>query len=55
MASKSTEKKVKLSEEKEVVKVPNVSIDCLEAIELLLMKNPRERMSIFDFLHHPWL
>jgi hypothetical protein len=35
--------------------VPNVSIECLEAIELLLKKDPRERITMFDFLHHPWL
>ena len=55
MASKSIEKKAKVTCDQEVVKVPNVSYECLEAIELLLMKNPRERISIFDFLHHPWL
>lgn len=39
----------------EVIKVPNVSIECLEAIELLLKKAPRERITMFEFLHHPWL
>ena len=39
----------------EIIKVPDVSIECLEAIELLLKKDPRERISLFDFLHHPWL
>ena len=38
-----------------MVKLPNVSYECLEAIELLLKKNPQERITIFDFLHHPWL
>ena len=40
---------------REVVKLPNVSVECLEAIELLLKKDPQERITIFDFLHHPWL
>lgn len=35
--------------------VPDVSYECLEAIELLLKKDPRERITLFDFLHHPWL
>lgn len=39
----------------EVIKVPNVSFDCLEAIELLLKKDPKERITMFEFLHHPWL
>ena len=39
-----------------MIKVPsNVSIECLEAIELLLKKDKRERITIFEFLHHPWL
>ena len=39
----------------EKIEVPDVSIDCLDALELLLKKDPRERITIFDFLHHPWL
>lgn len=39
----------------EVVKIPDVSLDCLEAIELLLKKDPRERITLFEFLHHPWM
>lgn len=33
----------------------DVSYECLDAIELLLKKDPRERITIFEFLHHPWL
>ena len=32
-----------------------LSIECLDALEKLLKKEPGERISIFDFLHHPWL
>ena len=35
--------------------MPDVSVECLEAIELLLKKDPKDRITIFDFLHHPWL
>lgn len=38
-----------------MVKIPDVSLDCLEAIELLLKKDPRERITLFEFLHHPWM
>lgn len=34
---------------------PNVSIECLDALEKLLRKNPEERITIFDFLQHPWI
>jgi len=44
-----------MKEEIEVLKLPNVSIECLDAIEMLLKKDPHERISIFDFLQHPWL
>lgn len=39
----------------EEINIPNVSIECLNAIELLLKKDPRERITIFDFLQHSWL
>jgi serine/threonine protein kinase len=42
-------------EEVEASKLPNVSRECLDAIEMLLKKDPSERISIFDFLQHPWL
>lgn len=32
-----------------------MSVECLDAIEMLLKKNPKERISIFDFLQHPWI
>lgn len=35
--------------------LPNVSVECLDAIEMLLKKDPNERISIFDFLQHPWI
>lgn len=35
--------------------MPEVSLECLDAIELLLKKDKRERITIFEFLHHPWL
>ena len=37
------------------MKVPDVTLECLDALELLLKKDPKERISLFDFLHHPWL
>lgn len=35
--------------------MPDVTLECLDALELLLKKDPRERITLFDFLHHPWL
>ena len=38
------------------IEVPeNISNECREAIELMLKKDPDERISLFDLLHHPWL
>lgn len=36
---------------------PNIDVsdECLDAIKLLLKKDKQERMTIFEFLHHPWL
>ena len=38
------------------LEVPHdVSNECREVIELMLKKDPEERVSLFELLHHPWL
>ena len=42
--------------EPEKLEVPShISNECREVIELMLKKEPGERISLFDLLHHPWL
>lgn len=49
----------KFSSKKQVCELnlpPNVSDDCFDAIEKMLIKNPDQRISLFELLNsHPWL
>ena len=51
----NTSKLGKKAPNPELVKIPDMSLDCLDALDQLLKKDPKERITIFDFLHHPWL
>ena len=54
-ADNNTSKLGKKAPNPELVKIPDMSLDCLDALDQLLKKDPKERITIFDFLHHPWL
>ena len=52
---KSYKKEAGDSEEEQPASIPDVSLECIDALEQLLKKDPRERITLFDFLHHPWI
>lgn len=39
----------------QVSKMPDLTSDCLDILNMMIRKNPEERSTIDDILNHPWM